>query len=158
MALHIIIAMKITGERPDAAASYKIWDFATTIVWCMEATLESWWSYMTTSITGILKTPTVTNWWDILLNSEYSTHLIELGLAAYFVFDSGTVLWKWEIKNQDFQTSLVSVLLNLAGFTYAMIRDMKKIKNEFDDGGTTTATAVISGRNQIDKETYTQIV
>ena len=154
MALHIIIAMKITGERPDAAASYKIWDFTTTIIWCMEAALESWWSYMTTTITGIIKTPTTTNWWDVfLLNSEYSSHLIELGLAIYFLFDSGSVLWKWEIKNQDFQTSLVSVLLNLGSFTYAMIRDWKKVKVEFDDTTTTV------GRNQIiDKETYTQIV
>lgn len=98
---------------------------------------------MKTSITQIIRTPTTLNWWDIFTDSEYLINVGEITIAIYSLFDSGATLWKWDIRGVDFQMSLLSVLVNLGVFLYAMIRDWRKIKN--DEEG-------------MEKETYTQIV
>ena len=49
LCMHIVLAIRNVGERPAATASYLIYNFATTVVWCLEAGLESWHIIGTTS-------------------------------------------------------------------------------------------------------------
>lgn len=150
LALYIIEAIDIEGERPEAAALYKLWNFGTTIIWCMKAGLESWWSYMSISIEGLVTVPaasTTFTWFDKLRNSDrLFTNVLEVTLAIYVLIDSVILLWEWEIKGDDLQMSLFNVSLNLAGFTYAMILDGNKLMNARQDEV-----------SPLEKATYTEI-
>ncbi len=120
----IIIAIRYRGERPDATASYIIWNFSTTLAWWIEAGLEWWWCHRTFNATH----GTSSNWWDKYKDVHFLAAELELGLALYYLVDSTHILWVWHIQGEDVLSSMYDVLLNSVFYVYAMTRDFIRVR------------------------------
>ena len=118
----IVMSVKDSGTKPTVAASYILWNFSTTIVWCFESGLESWWIIRT----GALSMVDPENEKD-LSSITVLAYLIELSVAFYFLFDSIIFLLEWQVTTQDKTSSLFDVALNSAIYFYAAIRDFMRI-------------------------------
>lgn len=150
----IILSIHFTGERPDATATYLIWSFSTTVVWCVEAGLESWWAYMTASIDAILISPTSSPklCWETFKSADYVTNVLELLLAVYYLIDSFWLLWLWKIKGDDIYSSLYDVLLNSVFYIYAMVRDFIRMRRLKINDDTNENESLSTGRMYIQLE------
>ena len=133
ISFYIVISLRETGERPGAFGGYLVWNFSTTIIWCLEAGLESLWIFETTGMAAQEENegdegPT-SPWWHKLASLDYAANVVELLLAMFYVVVSSTLLWEWKIKNQNVEDSLFDVVTNLTFYFYAMVRDFVRIHN-----------------------------
>jgi hypothetical protein len=114
----IVMTIKDLGARPYVEGNYIIWSFLTTVVWCFESGLESWWS-----IHNIL----VHRRESFFSDAFVWMNVIESSAAIYFLFDTATLLFEWKVKEQDIEASLFDVVLNSVFYLYATIRDFSRI-------------------------------
>jgi hypothetical protein len=116
----IVMSVKDSGAKPTVAASYILWNFSTTIVWCFESGLESWWIIRTGALSMVDPEKD-------LSSITVLAYIIELSVALYFLFDSIIFLLEWQVTTQDKTSSLFDVTLNSAIYFYAAIRDFMRI-------------------------------
>lgn len=112
----IIMTIHNTGAKPSVAASYLIWNFGTTIIWCFEAGLELWWIIRTISISR-----------KDLLSIQVLINIGEMIIAVYYLIDSISLLYHWESRSDSIQWSLLDVGLNAGFYFYASLRDFIRI-------------------------------
>ena len=156
--IELVRSFRDLGERPPATANYIIYNFSTTIAWCLEAGFESWWSYKIEKeerVSSPLSVSPSPSWWHTLSNSAHFTNIAELAAAVFFLFDSADLLWTWKIKGQDVKELLYGVVLNLLFYLYAMIRDFVRLHQR----PTTDSTSGQSNNNSgSSKAGFTQLL
>mmetsp|Transcript_15864 Transcript_15864/g.18083 ORF Transcript_15864/g.18083 Transcript_15864/m.18083 type:complete len:184 (-) Transcript_15864:102-653(-) len=123
----IVVALRENDEKPTAATLYLVWNFSTTLAWCIETGLESWWSYdtycniSTSTLPGdseFSNRTTLQIWWK-----EKKEEMIELVLAIYFLIGSSMILWKLNIKKENVEEELNDVAISILAYLYACVRD-----------------------------------
>lgn len=84
---------------------YLIWNFGSTIIWCLEVTL-----------TALVRADEGENWQDSYLI------LCELVLAIYFTCDSIRLYRKWREESGDLEGELFDAILNTIGYFYLLLK------------------------------------
>mmetsp|Transcript_9938 Transcript_9938/g.12520 ORF Transcript_9938/g.12520 Transcript_9938/m.12520 type:complete len:176 (-) Transcript_9938:118-645(-) len=143
LSFYIVQALGDLGERPSAQASYIIWNFGTTLVWCFEAGIESWWNYRMIVVQRQNDSQKI-SWWRAATSSGNIANLIELLVAVYFSIGSAVLLWKWAITGENLNERLLDVVTNLVFYFYAMVRDFVRLHSILRD-------------DRLKNEMYTQI-
>ena len=103
--------LEITGtslfdsqHRLEDSQLYLVYNFGTTIIWCLEVTL-----------TVLVPAEDEGGWLD------FSLVWIELLLAIYFLTDSILLFQKWA-KTGDWESELADTMLNTIGYVYFLIK------------------------------------
>mmetsp|Transcript_25978 Transcript_25978/g.36617 ORF Transcript_25978/g.36617 Transcript_25978/m.36617 type:complete len:175 (+) Transcript_25978:35-559(+) len=107
----ILIAEEESRGKKFAKRCYLLYDFVTTLVWCVEVGLIVWYHGNASS-------------WE---------RRIELLLASYFVPESSYALYRSKVKKQDLNTIFLTVVLSLLAYLYVLVETIKKYarRNDF---------------------------
>jgi hypothetical protein len=142
--VELVVALKNVQEIPVATAFYIIYNLITTLMWCLEAGLETLWGYKEASIIAqdedeegqsSSSSSSSPSWWYNLVNSNYLLSKIELSMAIFFLIDSGILVLEWHIYGRDeVRQSMYDVVLNLIFYIYAMVRDFVRLYHINNNG------------------------
>ena len=121
----------VTTSHHDGMAfaqqTYLVYNFTTTIVWCIEAFFNSYVLYYQhrerqTNPHG-----------DIPTSKKLSTY-VEWIVAIYFLLDSLHELYKWKFTKQDIDVITISVVITFVVYLYRLVQDYPIIQTRYTLG------------------------
>ena len=107
----LLLAKSRSSERLFAAAFYIVYNWVTTVIWCVEISFRMIWEKVHAGKHG----------WDTL---------IEFLLAIFFLGDSIRLIFIWELKGQDIKDEAWDAIVNALSYLFIAIWQLIEISKQ----------------------------
>ena len=117
-----------------AQQTYLLYDLTTTIVWCTEASLNTFFrgnSSSTADHNGGDDSGGGVSLVVSIVTSQQFSNYVEWILALYFVSDSLNEVYKWKFKSQETEVMTIAVILTFVGYLYKVIQEYPIIHKRY---------------------------
>ena len=112
LAANIVLFFRDDPElRPVGAALYLLYNFTTTLIWCVEIGLTAWEQQAEFSSSS-------SSWLSRLLRNTTWPVRLELIVAVYFFADSLHLLWKWRLTKNKLEAGLWDAMIGSVAYLY----------------------------------------
>lgn len=104
--LDLVYAIHIVSERPFASSFTFVYDFTTTVIWCVEIAAR-----VEVSRRSVEEPSRLT----VCLT------VAEVVVAAYFLWDSGVLLYEWRVRNEEILPQIQDAVFNLLAYLWLVV-------------------------------------